>query len=435
MFISNYDNYSAIGMGSLFNDKQSVNIAYADSDDRNEKYLIGLTKDGKIEKVKFIKTIDENGKEVEQEWRISNFHAFNKLSFIEYTSSRFGRGDNSFVCTTNKETDYLSYVLDNETGKLYSINEINEEVILFEDMSYTHDGMESEKSVYFYSSKYGEIYTFYRASIQNGELVIEEVYKNDDNMVELNIKSTFVDKYDNVYISKISPEYNSDENLTTCQVEYIIKSDNTMERVDKKMFLSINKIAYTYDCEYFVDENGEFQNNTFAGCKLFLEQDILVKKDSNVEYYYGLPEYKKGIFQYGGSNTSNFPNYYLKRKIYKVNWINDIEFTYEIIDVEGVTIEYENFVVNIPSHVATQDRIYFYDDLEIFYVNIIDGKKHSLVSDYYFLSIETDNLGRVSFKALNQNRNEVFGIIDNDGNVVTLTKEAEYNVYYIKPIN
>ncbi len=175
-------------------------------------------------------------------------------------------------------------------------------------------------------------------------------------------------------------------------------------KLETGVFKSINGYVYTTDKTKRFDENGEMIPNSFENCDLYLSKFNLITKDGNIEYYY--------VNRY---------------EIYKVEWINDIEYTYEkrVID--------ERFT----EPVVISKKIYFVKDGGLFSIDIISGVKEKLGSEkYYFSSIQSDNLGNAQFVALDTtNMQKVEGMIKNDGTIETNVIPNKYIVYYIKPLN
>ena len=111
--------------------------------------------------------------------------------------------------------------------------------------------------------------------------------------------------------------------------------------------------------------------------------------------------------------------------IHKITWLDDVRFEYEKIQFSECTTDY----------VVTADKIFFRNESKIFSVDIASGEKTDLVSDYYFTSIDSDNLGNVTFSALDSTMQNVYGLIRNDGRIETSVVASEYEVYYINALN
>ena len=112
MFIANFENYTALGAGYFENSNSGA--VYADEDTPSKQYLLGLTQDGKIEKIKI--TTQEGDEIIEQTWELSNFRAFSN-----YSIACFRYHDNTTPLGEffgNYDTE-RTYVIDNKTGKFF----------------------------------------------------------------------------------------------------------------------------------------------------------------------------------------------------------------------------------------------------------------------------------------------------------------------------
>lgn len=434
MFIANFNSYTAIGSGHINQSGQtasatnnsymaSMGVAYAESSgNSDDNYLVGQKEDGSFEKLFFSKT--QNGKpEKEQEGNITQILSFSRFTFIEWNLDikHHGGGENCFfVDYGGFSWSYKTFVIDNKTGKIFDLSKTGIGTIRFATNElYELYNWDSEDCVYFFDDN-GSIYenvTCYKASIENEELKIEEVINT--NLIKFIYTSTFTDKYGNLYLSD-EAIYNSNINSVNgnkqiINVKYCISNGNVID-VNKKLFRSVNGIVYTEDKTMKVNENGELVPNSFMDCNLILSKENIIKKEGNVEYYYG--------------NPSSKTNDTMLKNIYKVTWSeeNAEEYTYEVIPVDAYTKTY----------VTTSDKIYFLGEEEIFAVEIATGNKieQAIGTDYIFNSIKTDNIGNVLFEGITKSgMNSVGGIIDNDGNIDISQKNRKYVIYYIKPLN
>ncbi len=424
MYIANFGSYTAIGSGHINSSQQTasaagMDIAYAASSEQsNGNYLMGQKSDGSFEKVSFSKT--QNGKpEKEQQGYITQALSFNRFTFIEWNlkqkvqmNSLSNNGRYLFNnYNTHSAWDYKTFVIDNQTGKIFDISNINIHTLLF-DFRYVYGmhRLDADDCVYFYTETWGDsscIFTFYKVSIEKGELKVEEVIRND--IINFCASDVFSDKYGNLYLSDKS---NNSGNLI--DVKYCISNGNVIN-IDKVLFKSVSGIVYTEDKTQKVNENGQLVPNTFTDCDLILSKENLIKKVGNIDYYYG------ELFD-------EYPETELFEKIYKITWKNDEEYSYEIIPVEEYT----------KTFVTTSDKIYFLEEESIFSIDIETGKKieQDIGTDYIFNSIQTDNLGNVLFEGITKlGMKNVSGIIDNDGNASILEKNRKYVIYYIKALN
>lgn len=431
MYIANFNAYTAIGSGYINSNEQTasafassttcaggMNLAYAASNGNNGNYLMGQKSDGSFEKIAFSKT--QNGRpEKQQQGYITKVMSFNRFTFVEWNQDimHHTTGEYSFSNGNgNYSWDFKTFVIDNKTGKIFSLSKTNISAISF-DLRFIYGAgrLDAEDCVYFFTEKYNynspiSIYTYYKVSIENNELKIEEVVNN--STIDFDDRSIFSDKYGNLFLTESG--YN--ESNYNIPIKYCISNGDVID-VNKRLFRSINGIVYTEDKTMKVNENGELVPNTFEDCDLILSRENIIKKDGNVEYYYG---------KFG----QHLDNNHLIDNIYKVTWSteNSEEYSYEVISLEDHTSTF----------VTTSDKIYFLDEKEIFAVEIETGKKikQDIGTDYIFNNIQTDNLGNVLFEGVTKNgMKNVNGIIDNNGNIDVSMSNRKYVVYYIKPLN
>lgn len=104
---------------------------------------------------------------------------------------------------------------------------------------------------------------------------------------------------------------------------------------------------------------------------------------------------------------------------------DDIFYTITNIYLEDYSDEY----------VVANDRIYFLDQAELFYVNIEDGVKTIVNSEYLFNHISSDSRGNVVFSAIDNNLNVVNGIINSDNTCTVNVSDNGYKISCVNPIN
>lgn len=413
LYIVNFDKYSAIGSGSQISNSDKVNAdtlrLISNSSEKN--YLLGVDQYGNVEKLKFalrnnkntVKEETEPEEIVQSDWRVIGIKILDRFIIVDFIIY-----DSDFYAA--------KYIIDNTTGIMYSLNIIEEGIAFISDYTqfFENEGTDreqSEDSIYFFSgftniNDVRNVNKVFRAHVENDELVVEEIYNKD---MGLACSTYFVDKYNNFYIRPYYSQY-----LYT-KVSYCI-SNNKLLRIDTDLRKDVNGIVYTQDGTKQVNEYGELVDSTFSGEHMWLAPTDLVKKNGNIAYYYRAEVSKSNQIITG----LDF--------IYKVTWLDDINYTFEKIYIQN----WEN--MNPKQYVTTSDYIYFRSDEKIFKTEIATGLTVELVSEYYFTDINTDNLGNVSFVALNIDMQNVYGIINNNGDIDIDVQNREFRIYYIKPL-
>lgn len=405
MYIANFSNYKAFGAAT--ETSEQVNTVRLAGKGQGKKYMVGITEDGEVEKVKVSETEDGEGQEIK--WDLVCMQSYKNFTIATYTT--WATTGTVFEIGKGLRT----VIIDNRTGKIFSLDELHDfstnsytSINIYSDVRYKNytspfpyyaEGFESNDSIYFYTIKNGYPKSFYKATIENGDLKIKEIFdlSAGSNMVDINIENTFVDKYNNIYLRS---------GYRSGIYQYMITSQGMLKSLEKEIVLSANGIVYTTDGAYCINETGQLVASTFANYNLFVRRDNLIKKVGNTEYYYD-----------GGE------------KITKIVWSSDSEYTYEKITVENLNIS-KSF-----KYAVTADKIFIMQDQELFCVGITDGKKISSITDYFFTSIGTDYLGNVTFVALDSYMNDVNGIIKNDNSIDINIEKRKFEVYYIKALN
>ena len=404
MYIANFEQYTAIGSGALggVDTATGANVSIQATYKKSKHKLVGVRRDGVVEEVKVT-----DGKDDAQEikWGVCNMSSlknFTIVSFSKYshTHTRFYMDDSTIIV-----------IIDNRTGKIYSLESLldntKNQFYLYVDGQFDIyptsdiDRCESDDSLYFKTEQSSTHY--YKATVKDGELEIKEIF-DSSNMVAFN--RMFVDKYGNIFLG------NTSVYSTILYANYCITTNGQLIQLNSLgVCRALNGIVYTSDKSNQFDEAGNIVDNTFENADFYRSRVDLVKRVGNIEYYFSHK------IDSTGNNAKNI--------IYKVTWKDEIEFDVE----ETVLTEYTK------DYVVTADKIYFRSETKIFSVDIETGLKTDLTSDYFFTSIETDNLGNVVFTGLDKNMNTVSGLIRNDGTIEKNVTASEYEVYYIKALN
>lgn len=423
MFITNFANYRAIGVGSTSNDDEALALASWGLNDTvvpKGSVLVGVGADNSIEELKYSKNPNsKSGKKLPN--NLVEFRTCKNYSFATFILNGVWGGTRIGKGATFENFDYLkTYLIDNKTGKFYSLAKLGEGV--FRYTPYTSyftpecypENCESDDAVYFYNEGIGSdsvlhINTIFKAHTKDNVLLIEEVF----NALELNISNFFVDKYGNLFLT--SDTDNKDGSHTIAQ--YLYKADTTAETRFIKFPSStfkrcVNSVAYgTVDGKLKeVDEHGNLVDTTFEFSNIQFSDQYLIKSTETEDYYY----------------LSNQNEY---NKLGKITWLDEEhkDFKYEEIPLETE-------ITQLPKFVTTKDHLYISSQNKIYKIEIATGKTEPLSEGYTFTSIEADNLGNVKFQGYNSNAEKVIGLIDNDGKVTIITEAPKYQIYYIKPL-
>lgn len=406
--IANWNNYTHIGAGIISEQETNtygasrkattVSKSSKQTKRKGKAKLFGITKDGEYEVIKFK---DENDKEKEQTLYLSGFSACENFTFISYSTNQVNSIGNF---DTNAARQYI---IDNKTGKLFRLDNIFESMFVFGARGWG----ESENAFYCLADKHSDPYTgytsIYKISLENEELKIEKIF--DQSTLTAFDTDFIVDKYGNIFAKN---------------GKFIIKSDRTIHTLNSlTLFKALNGLVYAG--EQVFNEYGELVDSTFVPEKLQFSEvttntyetknDYLAKQDEDTYYYFiDNPE----------TFVQNF-----KSKLYKITFINEIEYTVENIALEGYAAGLWNKTL------VENDRIYYLSNGEVGYCDILTGAATVLTKDYLFNDIWTDNKGNVCFSGLNSTMDSVQGIIHEDDSITVGIFSNGYDVIFVKPIN
>ena len=309
MYIANFENYTALGAGYFEN--SNTGAVYADEETNSKQYLLGLTSDGKVEKIK-IKT-QEGDEIIEQTWELSNFRAFTNYSLASFRLHDNTTPSGEFFWNYDTER---TYVIDNKTGKFFSLENLPHEIFAVLNQAYFYDGNQSQTKLFVwggYTNAYNELYTLYQLEVVGGNLQVETVFSASDFEGLFKLKDTFVDVYGNVFLTNSYPTQN-DNFSNIFDVKYCISGGN-IKTINQKLYRNLNGIVYLEDNTKQIDKNGNLVDNTKQIPKVFLENEILIKRLGNVEYYYGMPVIEVDTNDGGYSRSKNNEQ---KKYIYKI---------------------------------------------------------------------------------------------------------------------
>ncbi len=416
MFISNFDNYTALGAGYIREDLQSsvpaenslalsIGKTYAaSSGQRQGNYLVGKKDDGSIEKISFSRKQNGSGS-TKQKGYVRSIVSLKNFTFVEISSKFVWPEENmsvSFLTNSRMYPSIKSYIIDNNTGKIFYLNDVVDFEVINQDKDANFMyNMECDDCCYIFAVKedinatYHKYYYVYRVSIENGDLKLEEVVNSVDFPLTGGVE--FADKYGNLYFNNHN-------------VGYYVLSNGSMKLLTYDLTRSLNGIVYSGSKK--VNENGELVESSWTGKDRFLNfsRDNLVKKEGNEEYYLETSSYSTAF------------------EMYHITWQNDEEFTAESVVIDGWSAKYA----------ATQNKIYFYKDTKIYSFDIktTTGEVTRCNYDYIFKNIYPDNLGNVIFEGVSMsNMNNIIGVIYNDGTIDISESARKYSIYYIKALN
>lgn len=414
--ITNFEDYKAIGSGSLggVDIATGASVSIQSNGNHYGHRLIGVKHNGHVEEIKIKK--DKHEKEEPIELYVSCIYSLNNFTVVNFKNSK----NTETRIWMNKQEDNgvvmpIIVLIDNNTGKLYSLEKlvkekhwiyylyINDFFDVYPDSNV--DLCESENS-FFFKLEANHVGKYYKATVVDGKLEVKEII-DMSNFVDF--ENLIVDKYGNVFLGQRSGQLT--EETSTFYASYYVTTGGEMKQLNVSVNRALNGIVYTSDKTKQFNAQGELIDNSFENCDFYQKRANLIKRVGNIEYYFG---------------TRQDPYYYSKKDtIYKVTWKNDVEFDVE----ENVLTDFEE------DYVVTADKIFFRNETKIYSVDIVTGQKEDLTSEYFFTSIETDNLGNVSFVGLDSSMQNVTGLIRNDGTVETSVTASEYKVYYIKALN
>lgn len=417
LHIKNWETYSAFGAGFVNAESNTASAMAAVPQENGKQYtrLFGVNIDQQYEEIKF-ETNDDEKTEVEQQLNVREFSSFKNFSIVlmdtmqvdEITSFQY---NNSYF-KSNYKNPYL-YLIDNKTGYIYSLGVFN--FIYYFD----YQIQESSNSLYFLGlSDEEEIvidgcptnWYIHKLSIENSSLKIEKIicpYKIFHDITSQYI----VDCYNNLY-------FLADNDNTT-----YIYTNGELKSFKHNITKAMNGRIYVIDdnMHTYVNENGELTTSDFDIPTTYLfNNNNLIKTSANTLYYYcGNGSTNQLAYFYNNHDTLT-----PKTTIYKINFINDLEFTYEEINIESTN-----------KYVVANDRLYFLNDNEIFYVDIQTGYKTALITDYIFSNIYSDNRYNILFEGVDSHLNNVSGTITKNDEISLEIQPHAIRVIFIQPLN
>ena len=393
LVISNWENYTGLGVGTVSDGSSSsttLSLSSVSASSGSKKgRLFGVNKDGNYEEITFG---NENGSTTQQTMNIVNFKTTELFTFVQFrTDEMTSIGD--FYSQPPYE-NYPLYLIDNKTGKMYNLGEQFNVI----HIAHLNELVTSNAKAYMVASTLEnrleeKLFSF---EIENGQLKISELFDTET----LN-GSYLVDNYDNVFIG----DWSADNQLDST----FIYKDGQLKNFEYSIFKAANGLVYSEDECQVVNAQGEKENSTCTlPTKEYFYNTDLITTIGNTKYYLIYDTYTRFC-----------------DSVAKITYLDETNFMYQKIDLQDYTEKY----------VIANDRVYFLDNNEIFYVNCDTGEKTTLRANYAFSNIYSDNQGNIIFEGLDFNLNSVRGMITADDQITENIINKGYDVYYIAPIN
>lgn len=364
---------------AAFSNAQESNIVSTKKTNQEKPKLFGRHHNGSFEKIKY-----EESSDFESNYFVSAIQKLGNFVFIN-----FARDVNKIYNTYNNSPQDYGFVLDKKTGKMFDITKYGVNIYTSGVYGVSNDAFFS--LLHLNGNSHGSIYKF---SIVDGRLEIKE-------LIDLRKVSSFgieykVDRYGNIF-SKNG--------------KYILTSQGELRRLDSKVNVAFNGIAYSGNSCF--DKNGDLVPATWVPSNFLNMKDYYEAWNQNIIYQSDNEIYYRDLR-------------YSKNKIIKYTILNDIEYKVEEIIMQKSE---DN------TGVVLNERIYFLNDSQIYYVTIKDGSYFEISSEYIFNSIYSDNLGNICFTAVTNNLDNVEGIINYTDNSVEIKMfKNDYKVFYVEPL-
>ena len=424
--------------------------AYKDEKKKMPK-LYGRRKDGSYEQIEF-----EEENDITTKYGLYNIQQVGGFIFLIYAKNytrEYGI-PNGFYSDCNPEQ--YCFLLDTRTGKLFDMSEYR-----FCGLGRSQCGMVNGelycKMPFSVSDAYFRYYLC-KISVNGNELSIERII-DLEQMSEFEYFS--LDKYGNIFSER-------------GQKNYIYNRFGIVKKLDQPFLIAANGIAYlekqTIDEETgetvsswgeWINSEGEKETAEFIpeGLSWYREGNYLQTIGyfdyriscirelgfgiDFIDYNMGwggdgsekFDDYGKYLYQedntYYGLNQ-NDDGYYGNKAIIKYEFIDDVRYEVEFIDLEKC----ERYSYNGGDNtVYAGERVYFLNSEEVYYINMKDGSAHTLSSGYIFKKIYSDNQGGIIFEGLDERLNTVTGMIGADDSVTVGITPREYEIFYIASLN
>lgn len=432
--VSGYENLKSIGVGVVSENSRAV-----DSTDAIK--LIGMGEDGAYKVVTFL---DENGESVTQDYQLLNFRDFYSyilfqfappeycdwvwetdfekgcgnfdenydLYYHDYCSMRYQwSAINNFLAEhKGMRNEFMVYVLDKDTGKIYELADENGDMI-YPSFYWNPDPADMGAGLYYSTNNYAGFVAYYvdldsdqrtvtktnyRMSIVDQKLKLEKL--QDDSVFKDWISGGMHDRYGNCY--------SGHKDLST-GCKYLINNDGQLKAVGSETgFMGMNNIYYSGT--QWVNADGNLEAASFIPDSKYycLEPSkYLIKEDDNVCYYLD------------------------NDHVMKITYLDEERIAYSLEQIE--LEEYDNTA----KHSVSNGRIVYLTGSSIAYYSPEDGAKHILSNQYFYNSMTVLFDGTIKFSAVDSNFNVVEGLILLDGTVSTDVSQADVVVLSLTALN
>ena len=402
---------------------QVDNLGYAQTDnssfliacsEKPEEFQRGMsfstsnkTDKNDYEKVKFK---DKNGdKEIEQTLHLESFNQTERFVFLDFSEYYYKE------INTNVLHGEYKYIVDKQSGEIYNLDDISENIHLTGTSIRSCDWGDS---IVIYTSEYspenplGYTDIFYILSIENGQLKIEELFNNNAFKDGSNSSIIMTDKYHNCII----------ENQRSGESTFYIMDKNrkiSQLNINQRLLYPIsNNYGYFYKTPlgeiYCSTENKTYvlnENGTF----------VETKPISFIDYE------TENLFYVDESTNSEY--YYERSHTVKITYLDENNYTIETIYYSATPSS--DKIVNLFLYGFTKDTISK--------INAIDGTFQVYNISYkeepiYIYKIEVFDMTSIKFYAQDSYLNQISGVIDSNGVIEFSFEEKEYKIMYIPPI-
>ena len=448
--IANYSDFSAIGAVD-FNTGDETATAYAAKSGKSfNTKLAGFISENECREIEFV---NKKGKTVKQEAYLVHFDYYKNYSFMTFTTKKNhpfidrdyytysyqlgfdGKNGYMYFDYPNHALDenYFSFILDNKTGKIYSIHEIAKTIAqavgIYEiciEFSNSTNGTNNNTGYYrslesefiFATPKTNNLKYLgvYELSFSNvGMKIVQRMNAvqmknfNDVDGMSFAFSESKFDKFGNIF-SFLKPHYQNTKG------EFV---NPTFENLKSKG-LNVNGIMYATDDNgtHYLNREGVFEKIDFDESLLFLNQY------TNVLYREG-----NDLFLTSVSTTIDFV---------KLTLDDELEWKYT---VQRKTILAERDLYNSPVIRAKGKHVYVLQNEKLYVYNMGSDTTTEIDNKYKFKDlIYSQTYDQVKFKAVDRSTMlEVDGYFDENGEIhignFAGVKKGLNRVYVVQPLN
>lgn len=370
---------------------------------------------------------DENGEVQKQLYHLVCYT--NRKSFIFLGFSKYNQKS---VETDELFAKNVNYVLDKNTGKLYTLD-FEENEIWGTDFSI---GPESDGCILCHTRLNGVYGTFF-LTIEDELLKLELIVPEEAiSFVSYTVKQAIPDRFGNFLIS--------DNN----NGKYIINSFGKVKKVSTDLQLCINGIFYnsfnTNEITHWVNENGEYVSADYIP-EIFISSmdNPAIYTEGQTSYLFNGTEEDLEIYRWDSyTDGTEETEYGTQAKemlaIGKVSFSDDSKFRYTYEIVASQPQKYKNTYVSYWFN-KTGKVLYISDDLSVVtFLDVMSGEYTDVLSLDNVLrvkSTENDKFGNIVISYVDNELNTINLYIDYAGNYSTTFKQPEFIIKYISPIN